>query len=118
MSRSASRIFASGWAALALAACTLPSARDELAALMQQEVGRTLDDPASYRAQHPKLRIGARRLSNGNTEEEYRAGFREQCPVFFEVERGTGKVTRWHFGEPDDDCIVGAPLLPDASNKK
>jgi len=90
--------------------CTLISARDELGALMQKELGKTLDDPDSYRAQHPKLRIGARKLANGNTEEEYRAGFRDQCPVFFQVERATGKVTGWRFGEPDDDCILGKPL--------
>ena len=94
------------------------SARDELGAVMQQEVGKTLDDPASYRAQHPNLRIGARKLSNGNTEEEYRAGFRDQCPVFFEVERGTSKVVGWHFGTPDDDCILGMTLFPDASKTK
>jgi hypothetical protein len=102
---------------LALGSCTLQSARDELGALMQQEVGKTLDDPASYRAQHPKLRIGARRLANGNTEEEYRAGFRDQCPVLFEIERGTGKVTGWRFGQPDDDCILGKPLSADELKK-
>lgn len=103
---------------LGLAACTVPSARDELGALMQKEIGKRADDPDSYRAQHPKLRIGARKLANGNTEEEYRAGFRDQCPVFFEVDRASGKVTRWRFGEPDDDCIAGMTLLPDTSNKK
>jgi len=78
--------------------------------VMQQEVGKTLADPGSYRASHPKLRIGARKLKNGNTEEEYRAGFRDQCPVFFEV-GPDGKVVRWRFGQPDDDCILGAPLF-------
>ena len=102
---------------LALGSCTLLSARDELGALMQKEIGKTLADPDSYRAQHPKLRIGARRLANGNTEEEYRAGFRDQCPVFFEVERGSGKVTGWRFGEPDDDCILGKPLLAEEPKK-
>ena len=102
----------------ALGACTVPSARDELGALMQKEVGKTLADPDSYRAGHPKLRIGARRLANGNSEEEYRAGFRDQCPVFFEVDRASGRVLGWRFGEPDDDCILGAPLFPDASKKK
>ena len=53
----------------ALVSCTLTSARDELGAVMQREVGKTLADPDSYRAQHPKLRIGARKLANGNTEE-------------------------------------------------
>jgi len=70
---------------VAVVSCTLPSARDELGAVMQREVGRTLADPDSYRASHPKLRIGSRKLSNGNLEEEYRAGFRDSCPVFFEV---------------------------------
>jgi hypothetical protein len=103
---------------LALGSCALLSARDELGAMMQKEVGKTLDDPEGYRAQHPKLRIGARKLANGNTEEEYRAGFRDQCPVFFEVERASGRVIGWHFGQPDDDCILGAPPLPDDANKK
>jgi len=102
----------------ALVSCTLTSARDELGAVMQREVGKTLADPDSYRAQHPKLRIGARKLANGNTEEEYRAGFRDQCPVFFQVDRDTGKVTGWHFGAPDDDCILGAPLFTDAPKQK
>jgi hypothetical protein len=102
---------------IALASCSLPSARDELGEVMQREVGKTLQDPDSYRASHPKLRIGSRKLSSGNLEEEYRAGFRDSCPVFFEVERDTGKVVRWHFGEPDDDCILGRPLFPDASKK-
>jgi hypothetical protein len=91
---------------LAAAACTLHSARDELSALMQREVGKTLHDPDSYRASHPKLRIGARALRNGNIEEEYRAGFRDACPVFFEVDRSTGKVVGWNFGQPDDNCIL------------
>jgi len=103
---------------LGLGACTVPSARDELGAVMQKEVGKTLADPDSYRAQHPKLRIGARKLANGDTEEEYRAGFREQCPVFFQVDRASGRVVGWRFGEPDDDCILGAQLFPDAPKKK
>ena len=102
----------------ALGSCTLPSARDELGAVMQREVGKTLDDPAGYRAQHPKLRFGARRLANGNSEEEYRAGFRDQCPVFFEVDRASGKVLGWRFGQPDDDCILGTPLFTDAPKQK
>jgi hypothetical protein len=112
MCPSASRTFARACALLLLAGgCTLMSARDELGEVMRQEIGKTLDDSGSYRASHPKLRIGARKLSNGNVEEEYRAGFRDQCPVFFEVDPATGRALGWHFGTPDDDCILGKPLF-------
>jgi hypothetical protein len=102
---------------IGIAGCTLHSARDDLGALMQREVGKSLDDPGSYRAGHPRLRIGARTLSNGNSEEEFRAGFRDACPVFFEVDRSSGKVVSWRFGQPDDNCIFAAPLAPPADRK-
>jgi hypothetical protein len=31
--------------------------------------------------------------------------------VFFEVDPATGRALGWHFGTPDDDCILGKPLF-------
>jgi hypothetical protein len=92
-----------------LGGCTLHSARDDLGALMQREVGKGPDDPDSYRARYPKLRIGAQTLRNGNSEEEFQAGFRDACHVFFEIDKSTRKVVTWRFGQPDDNCILVAP---------
>jgi len=91
------------------AGCSLFSARDDLAQLMDREVGRTADDLDSYRANFRELRRGARELPNGHLEEEWRTGFRDNCPVFFEVDPASGKVLGWRFGLPDDDCILAQP---------
>jgi hypothetical protein len=91
------------------AGCSFLSARDDLAKLMDREVGRTPGDLDSYRANFPSLSRGSRKLPNGNLEEEWRAGFRDDCPVFFEVDPETRKVLAWRLGLPDDDCILADP---------
>jgi len=49
----------------------------------QREVGKTLRDPDSYRASHPKLRIGRARCATAIARRNTRR-VPDACPVFFE----------------------------------
>jgi hypothetical protein len=95
---------------LCLAGCNLQFGRDTFDTQMQAEVGKTADDPDSYRARNPSMRVGSTPLRNGNVEEEYQAGFRSNCRVFFEVDKSTRKVVGWRFGQPDDDCYLSTSI--------
>jgi hypothetical protein len=91
----------------ALVGCT--AGRDNFYKEMGGDIGKSADDPSTYRVRHPGLRVGMNKLSNGHLEEEYQTGFRLNCRVFFEIDGATQKIVNWRYGQPDDDCILPAP---------
>lgn len=104
-------------AALALCAALVGCAllgRDNFEQVMGADVGKPADDPSTYRVRHPELRIGAHKLRNGHVEEEYQAGFRNNCRVFYEIDEATRKIVNWRLrqDQPDDDCILPPQPAP------
>jgi len=90
-----------------LAACA--SSRGEMDKYLDEQVGKSIDDPASFRAQQAQKRIHTGRLRNGHTEEEYLVGFRDGCRVFLELDPQQRKIVNWRYGMTqtgDADCYM------------
>src|SRR5258706_8860114 len=95
----------------ALAGCAYLG-RDNFEQVMGADVGKSADDPSTYRMRHKDSRVGSNKLRNGHVEEEYQAGFRNNCRVFYEIDEATRKIVNWRWGQPDDDCILPASAKP------
>jgi hypothetical protein len=90
-----------------LAACA--SARGEMDKYLDEQVGKSIDDPTSFRAQQAQKRIHTGHLRNGHVEEEYLVGFRDGCRVFLEVDDQQKKIVNWRYGltqQGDSDCYM------------
>lgn len=89
-----------------LTACAVSSPRGDLDKLLNEQIGKPVDDPSGFRVQQAKNRIATSRGPHGHVEEEYRVGLRQNCRVFLEIDNEARKVVTWRYGVPDDDCIL------------
>ncbi|CAM9967595.1 unnamed protein product, partial [Chrysoparadoxa australica] len=67
-------------------------------------VGKKADNPATIIARYPQLIVNRRQLANGNVEIELR--WVKNCRVFYEVEKGTKVIKRWHFEGSKENCSI------------
>jgi hypothetical protein len=72
---------------------------------MQNQVGRSMDDPNALRNRNPDLRGSTRTLSNGNIEEQLVFG--RGCAALFEIDKKTRTILKWRVDpKRDEDCTV------------
>jgi hypothetical protein len=89
-----------------LAACAEPPGHDVFARVMDSQVGKQADEPDFYPVYYRLPAVDAKTLPNGNTEEQFRAGPRGECRVFFELSAGARRVVRWRAEGGDRDCVI------------
>lgn len=72
-------------------------------------MGKQADDADFYPVYYRLPQADAKRLANGNTEEEYRAGPKGECRLFFETTPGARRVVRWRYEGAERDCRIVPP---------
>ncbi len=90
----------------ALVACTSVTPHENFNNIMQLNVGRSTDDPYAYRNRSSYWLLGTKSLPNGNIEEEFKAGRRLNCRVYFEIDNMAGKIIGWRYEGTKQDCVV------------
>jgi hypothetical protein len=94
---------------LAAAACATPPGHQAFKRVMERQVGRQADDPDFYPVYYRLKQVDAKALPNGNTEEQYSAGRRGDCRLFFETTPGARRVVRWRYEGSERDCVIVPP---------
>ena len=87
-------------------ACTTVSPHENFVDIMQGNVNRNSDDYAVYRNRNREWLVSTRKLTNGNVEEEYKAGRRLLCRVFFEIDEGAKNIVGWRYEGAKNDCVI------------
>lgn len=100
-----SSIFAHAILLVLVAACTTDIAHKNFLTIMQNQVGKNLDDPYTTRNRYPERRISVRSLVNGNTEEEFQTGGKS-CRVFFEIDSKEKKIVGWRYEGAREECLI------------
>lgn len=90
---------------LSLTACVSGRAHENFRSWMQEQVGKSADDPDAYMNRYRRLHVSTTRLLNGNLEEQYRSG-RGSCRVYFEIDKVSRKIVRWRYDGTQDDCAI------------
>ena len=97
-------------ACLVLAACaTQRPAHEAFRRVMDSQVGKHADDADFYPVLYRLRQVESKRLPNGNTAEEYRAGRKGDCRLVFETTSGTRRVVAWRIEGPTGDCVILPP---------
>lgn len=92
--------------ATSLTACASGSAQQNFKNTMQANVGRSLDDRYIYRNRDRDLLVSTKLLSNGNIEEEFKAGRSLRCRVFFEIDNKAQRIVGWRYTGTEEDCAI------------
>lgn len=94
---------------VALAGCVTPPGHEAFRRVMERQVGKQADDPDFYPVYYRLKQVEAKPLPNGNVENEYRAGPKGECRLFFEVAPRNARVVRWRFEGGERDCVTLPP---------
>jgi hypothetical protein len=108
-SRVPQSMFAVGIAAavcFSLAVCSSLTPHENFKTIMQRDVGSTTHDPYAYRIRARDWLLGTKSLPNGNIEEEFKAGRRLSCRVYFEIDKLAGKIVSWRYEGTEQDCVI------------
>lgn len=94
--------------AASLIACAMPSELNHrnFTTRMQHEVGKNSDHPYLTRNLYRDRLMSSRTLPNGNTEEEFAAGSRLRCRVFFEVDNKAKIIVGWRYEGSKENCSI------------
>ena len=88
--------------ALLLLGCVTHDPSERFANAMQNQVGKSIDDPAALRNRSADFRGTTRKLSNGNSEEQL--VFSSRCGALFEIDQRTHKIVKWRVDPKRDQC--------------
>lgn len=91
-----------------LAACASRGDETNFARVMDRQVGKHADDVDFYPALYRLRLTNAERLGNGNTREEYAAGYRNRCKLSFELSP-TRRVVGWRTDGDRGECVIARP---------
>jgi hypothetical protein len=91
---------------VSLTACASGRAHENFKNIMSGQVDRKIDDPDIERNRYSNLRVGTKKLLNGNIEEEFRSGRGLRCRVFFEIDNKAAKIIGWRYEGSDEDCAI------------
>jgi len=97
---------------LALAGCATPPEHENFKQVMGAQVGKRIDDPDAYPVFYRLREVNAKPLANGNVEEEYAAGRRGECRLFFEVDALTRRILRWSYEGSQRECVIPNAAAP------
>jgi len=90
-------------------ACATPPEHENFKQVMAAQVGKGIDDADAYPVFYRLREVNAKALPNGNLEEQYAAGRKGDCRLFFEVEPLTRRIVRWSFDGAKRDCVIVPP---------
>ena len=95
---------------LVLAGCASSSAEhDNFKQVMDRQVGKGIDDPDAYPVFYRLRELNTKSLPNGNLLQQYAAGRRQGCKLYFEVDPRTRRIVRWSSEGSESDCILTRP---------
>jgi hypothetical protein len=97
------------FACLALAACAVPPGHEAFKRVMDRQVGKQADEADFYPVLYRLRVVDAKTLANGDTEEEYRAGPKGDCRLFFEETSSERRIVRWRFEGGERECVLVVP---------
>jgi len=89
---------------LFLAACAGRVDEENFQRVMDRQVGKNADDFDFYPLLYRLRLANVQRLQNGTTREEYAAGPKGKCRLYFDVSAAR-KVVGWS-AEGDSDCVI------------
>ena len=93
--------------AVFLAACASRPEDETFRRVMDRQVGKHADDADFYPALYRLRLANVQRLANGHTREEYAAGVRGKCRLFFDLAPDR-RVMAWKT-EGEGDCVIPRP---------
>ena len=93
----------------ALVACATTPQQDNFRQVMQRQVGKSADDSDFYPTLYRLKQSDSKRLPNGNVREEYAAGPKGKCKLFFETTPDTRRVVGWSSEGDRGDCVIVRP---------
>ena len=73
---------------------------------MSHQVGKSIDDPDAYPVFYRLRQLNSKALPNGNQEQEYAAGRKGECRLFFEVEPLSRRIVRWSYEGTERECVI------------
>jgi len=85
--------------------CLFPggTGHENFKSFMARDVGKSADDPDTYRNRYRSRLVGTRQLPDGNVEEQFARG---SCPVFFEINRRTNTIAGWRYEGTEENCVI------------
>ena len=90
-----------------LAACaTTTPENDTFKQVMQRQVGKSAEDADFYPTLYRLKQTNSQRLPNGNFREEYAAGPKGKCKLYFETTQGERRVLGWSSEGDREDCVI------------
>jgi hypothetical protein len=93
-------------ACLILAGCVTPQGHLAFRQVMERQIGKQTDEPDFYPVYYRLRQVESKTLPNGNVEDEYLTGRRNECRLFFEATPGTRRVLRWRFEGDERYCVI------------
>ena len=91
-----------------LAACASRADETNFGRVMDRQVGKHADDVDFYPALYRLRLTNTERLGNGNTREEYAAGYRNRCKLTFELTPAR-RVVGWSTDGDRGECVIARP---------
>ena len=91
---------------LVLAGCATAPEHENFKQVMGAQVGKRIDDADAYPVFYRLREVNAKPLPNGNIQEEYAAGRKGECRLFFEVEPLTRRIIAWSFDGSERNCVI------------
>jgi hypothetical protein len=89
-----------------LLACASESAQQNFKDWLQQQLGKSVDDPDAYINRYPENRITTRNLPNGNLELKYKGGHLLRCTVYFEIDKSSRTIISEHYEGTGQNCSI------------
>lgn len=89
---------------VSLTACASGRAYENFKNRMQRQVGRSADDPNTSMNRYPENLGDAKKLLNGNIEQQYRFG--PGCQVYFEINEESRKIVGWRYEGSEQECVL------------
>jgi hypothetical protein len=96
-------------AMLFLAACAgRPAGEENFGRVMDRQVGKHAEDADFYPTLYRLRLANTERLANGHTREEYAAGYKGRCKLYFELSPAR-RVVGWSTDGDRGECVIARP---------
>lgn len=88
---------------MALPSCTTLTPHQNFVLLIDDSVGKKIDDPRTNWVDRRSL-VQSKRLPNGNIENKYR--WRGTCRYYYEFDPKTRIIVSWRYEGSKEDCEI------------